>query len=76
MPDDDPAAVSETMLNADAVGMLEFGANQVVLIRSTRDKSTLPLELQRGLVLTVEESKGLDESQHGERSYLDLQALV
>ena len=60
MPDDDPAAVSETMLNADAVGMLEFGANQVVLIRSTRDKSTLPLELQRGLVLTVEESKGLE----------------
>jgi hypothetical protein len=60
LPDTDPAVVVETMLDADDIGLMEFGANQVVLVRSEETKQRLPLELRQGLVLTIEESKGLE----------------
>ena len=60
LPETSPQSVAELMLPADDVGMLEMGANQVVLVRSEAAKARLPLFLQSGLVLTVEESKGLE----------------
>ena len=48
------------MLGADEPGLGEMGANQVVLVRSEAAKARLPAFLLAGLVLTVEESKGLE----------------
>ena len=60
LPDTSPERVAELMLSADDVGLCEMGANQVVIVRSEESKKQLPLLLQSGLVLTVEESKGLE----------------
>ena len=60
LPDTSPQRVAELMLSADDLGVMEMGANQVVIVRSHEAKSALPLVLQSGLVLTVEESKGLE----------------
>ena len=48
------------MLTADDIGLGEMGANQVVIVRSASAKKKLPPLLRSGLVLTVEESKGLE----------------
>ena len=48
------------MLSADEVGLTEMGANQAVLVRCEAAKARLPFELRNGLVLTVEQSKGLE----------------
>ena len=48
------------MLAADNIGLGEMGANQVVIVRSASAKKKLPPLLRSGLVLTVEESKGLE----------------
>ena len=48
------------MLAADDIGLGEMGANQVVIVRSASAKKKLPPLLRSGLVLTVEESKGLE----------------
>ena len=61
IPDTDPAAVAESMLGADDIDLtLEFGANQAVLVRNEAAKEKLPAALKAGLVMTVEESKGLE----------------
>ena len=60
LPDTDPARVAEMMLAADDIGLGEMGANQVVIVRSASAKKKLPPLLRSGLVLTVEESKGLE----------------
>ncbi|EOD22217.1 hypothetical protein EMIHUDRAFT_463681 [Emiliania huxleyi CCMP1516] len=60
LPDTTPARVSEMMLAGDELGLCEMGANQVVIVRSASAKKKLPPLLQSGLVLTVEESKGLE----------------
>ena len=40
--------------------ILEFGAQQVLIVRNEEAKLTLPHQFQGALVLTVEESKGLE----------------
>jgi hypothetical protein len=60
LPETDPASLQETLLGADELGLGEMGANQVVLVRSEAAKARLPAFLLAGLVLTVEESKGLE----------------
>ena len=60
LPDVDAASLVESMLAADDVGATEMGANQAVLVRNDDAKTRLPPELRNGLVLTVEESKGLE----------------
>ena len=60
LPETEPASLQETMLGADELGLGEMGANQVVLVRSEASKERLPAFLRAGLVLTVEESKGLE----------------
>jgi len=60
LPDVEASIIAEVMLAADEVGLQEMGANQAVLVRNTEAKERLPFELRNGLVLTVEESKGLE----------------
>ena len=60
LPDVDTSSLVECMLAADDVGVTEMGANQAVLVRTEAAKARLPPELRNGLVLTVEESKGLE----------------
>ena len=60
MHETDSAALVESMLAADEVGLMEMGANQVVLVRQEACKGRLPAELRAGLTLTIEESKGLE----------------
>ena len=43
-----------------AHSQIEFGAHQAVLVRSQAAKKRLPAELERALVLTIFESKGLE----------------
>ena len=60
LPDTDAQSIVEVMLSADEVGLTEMGANQAVLVRCEAAKARLPFELRNGLVLTVEQSKGLE----------------
>lgn len=39
---------------------LEFGCNQVIIVRDQESKEKLPSVLQHALVLTVYEAKGLE----------------
>ena len=48
------------MLTPDEVGLMEMGANQAVLVRSHAAGARLPSVLRSGLVLTIEEAKGLE----------------
>ena len=41
-------------------GPMDFGANVAIIVRSAAAKLTLPAEFREALVLTVQESKGLE----------------
>jgi ATP-dependent exoDNAse (exonuclease V) beta subunit len=46
--------------NENANSGLEFGAQQVIIVRSQESKEKLPKELKQCLVMTVQEVKGLE----------------
>ena len=47
-------------VNREESGAIEFGARQAIIVRSNQVKSKLPDELRVGIVLTVNEAKGLE----------------
>ena len=47
-------------VNREESGAIEFGARQAIIVRSEQAKTMLPDELKVGIVLTVNEAKGLE----------------
>ena len=48
------------MVNREESVTFEFGARQAIIVRSDQAKSKLPDELKVGIILTVNEAKGLE----------------
>ena len=47
-------------INREESVAIEFGARQAIIVRSNQAKGKLPDELKVGIVLTVNEAKGLE----------------
>ena len=63
LPDKDLHSLSKFVharMGADKNAPISFGSNQAVIVRTSASKAQLPAEFRESLVLTVEESKGLE----------------